>query len=63
MNDNKTVSYGILANTQDYHLEKAINTLKLASEYMTVVIQDGEDKEKFFEIKPDSKLIWWQVNK
>lgn len=62
MKDNEIISYGIRANTTAYDLEKGLNALKLASTYMTVIVQDAEDKEKYFEIKPDTKLIFWEVH-
>ena len=43
-------------------LQKAFETIKNASEHMTIWIQDADDKEKCYEIKPDSVLGWYKID-
>lgn len=46
----------------DSKLQQAFEIIKNASEHMTLWIQDADNKEKYFKIKPNSILNWYKIN-
>lgn len=62
MNDATIFSIAMRNLNMDVQLQRAFETLKNASEHMTIWIQDANDKEKYYEIKPDSILGWYKLD-